>query len=134
MCISVVGLCVLSGRIFDIVFLFFVASYFFYFIFFFFFSSRRRHTRCLSDWSSDVCSSDLFRNNAKSPSSSPLPRTRRILSSPPKNLRTSTLPSCTRKASLFASSPSLNIISPALKVRLETSPLGRLMLPPPGVE
>src|SRR5438045_7979504 len=26
---------------------------------FFFFSSRRRHTRCLSDWSSDVCSSDL---------------------------------------------------------------------------
>src|SRR5262245_65494991 len=29
------------------------------FILFFFFSSRRRHTRCLSDWSSDVCSSDL---------------------------------------------------------------------------
>src|SRR5436853_6092322 len=27
----------------------------------FFFSSRRRHTRCLSDWSSDVCSSDLTR-------------------------------------------------------------------------
>src|SRR5438045_9102065 len=25
----------------------------------FFFSSRRRHTRCLSDCSSDVCSSDL---------------------------------------------------------------------------
>src|SRR5471030_3034579 len=24
-----------------------------------FFSSRRRHTRCLSDWSSDVCSSDI---------------------------------------------------------------------------
>src|SRR5205814_2684739 len=23
------------------------------------FSGRRRHTRCLSDWSSDVCSSDL---------------------------------------------------------------------------
>src|SRR5437899_8820079 len=29
------------------------------FCFAFFFSSRRRHTRCLSDWSSDVCSSDL---------------------------------------------------------------------------
>src|SRR5438045_9572418 len=29
------------------------------FFLFFFFSSRRRHTRCLSDWSSDVCSSDL---------------------------------------------------------------------------
>src|SRR5262249_59851776 len=31
----------------------------------FFFSSRRRHTRLVSDWSSDVCSSDLrgpFRN------------------------------------------------------------------------
>src|ERR1035438_2700603 len=28
-------------------------------MFFFVFSSRRRHTRCLSDWSSDVCSSDL---------------------------------------------------------------------------
>src|SRR5438105_14767974 len=27
---------------------------------FFFFSSRRRHTRSTRDWSSDVCSSDLF--------------------------------------------------------------------------
>src|SRR5438093_5038518 len=27
----------------------------------FFFSSRRRHTRLVSDWSSDVCSSDLTR-------------------------------------------------------------------------
>src|SRR6267143_3441146 len=39
---------------------------FFYFylifviFFFFFFSSRRRHTRWNCDWSSDVCSSDLF--------------------------------------------------------------------------
>src|SRR5258706_10960562 len=32
------------------------------FIVFFFFSSRRRHTRLVSDWSSDVCSSDLFSN------------------------------------------------------------------------
>ena len=29
-------------------------------VYFFFFSSRRRHTRSLCDWSSDVCSSDLF--------------------------------------------------------------------------
>src|ERR1035441_10821703 len=29
----------------------------------FFFSSRRRHTRCLSDWSSDVCSSDLNKSH-----------------------------------------------------------------------
>src|SRR5262245_1093129 len=47
----------------------FVLFFFFYLFFlnvsvccfFFFFSSRRRHTRCLSDWSSDVCSSDLKR-------------------------------------------------------------------------
>src|SRR2546429_1487100 len=26
----------------------------------FYFSSRRRHTRCSRDWSSDVCSSDLW--------------------------------------------------------------------------
>src|SRR5262245_64157386 len=30
---------------------------------FIFFSSRRRHTICLSDWSSDVCSSDLTGGN-----------------------------------------------------------------------
>ena len=29
----------------------------------FFFSSRRRHTRYIGDWSSDVCSSDLFVSN-----------------------------------------------------------------------
>src|ERR1035438_10728292 len=29
------------------------------------FSSRRRHTRCLSDWSSDVCSSDLGKSKAE---------------------------------------------------------------------
>src|SRR5438046_5145929 len=32
--------------------------------FFFFFSSRRRHTRLVSDWSSDVCSSDLVMGQA----------------------------------------------------------------------
>src|SRR5438093_10994533 len=31
---------------------------------FFFFSSRRRHTRLVSDWSSDVCSSDLRSSGA----------------------------------------------------------------------
>src|SRR5438045_5212379 len=34
------------------------------FLLIFFFSSRRRHTRCLSDWSSDVCSSDLASRSA----------------------------------------------------------------------
>src|SRR2546426_10074015 len=31
-----------------------------HYAYFFFFSSRRRHTRLQGDWSSDVCSSDLF--------------------------------------------------------------------------
>src|SRR6266446_9793997 len=35
------------------------------FLFFFFFSSRRRHTRLQGDWSSDVCSSDLYREPAE---------------------------------------------------------------------
>src|SRR5690554_7793428 len=35
-------------------------------MFFFFFSSRRRHTRCGRDWSSDVCSSDLYQDLMKS--------------------------------------------------------------------
>src|SRR5438046_3640435 len=38
---------------------FFSLLVFFCLFFFFFFSSRRRHTRLVSDWSSDVCSSDL---------------------------------------------------------------------------
>src|SRR5205814_4187111 len=45
----------------------FVIFLYFGLFFFFFFSSRRRHTRCLSDWSSDVCSSDLrFRCSSSS--------------------------------------------------------------------
>src|SRR5690606_21155741 len=34
-------------------------------VFYFFFSSRRRHTRFSRDWSSDVCSSDLFTNTSE---------------------------------------------------------------------
>src|SRR6266704_6247407 len=37
-----------------------------FYIFFFFFSSRRRHTRSKRDWSSDVCSSDLFKTGGGS--------------------------------------------------------------------
>src|SRR5437016_7826131 len=61
---EVISLC--SFLLFDlfIFFLFFIFFFFFFlfvfFFFFFFFSSRRRHTRLVSDWSSDVCSSDLF--------------------------------------------------------------------------
>src|SRR5262245_65749517 len=40
---------------------------------FFFFSSRRRHTRCLSDWSSDVCSSDLTPSRSSRNCGSPPP-------------------------------------------------------------
>src|SRR6266496_1979523 len=35
------------------------------YLLFFFFSSRRRHTSSLRDWSSDVCSSDLARDQAR---------------------------------------------------------------------
>src|SRR5207237_6410748 len=49
-----------SQRFFSCLLLcFFICRGFFLFIFFFF-SSRRRHTRFKCDWSSDVCSSDLF--------------------------------------------------------------------------
>src|SRR5262245_63461978 len=46
----------------------------FLYYFFFFFSSRRRHTRCLSDWSSDVCSSDLPRAARAASRAGPPPR------------------------------------------------------------
>src|SRR5690349_23054561 len=56
---SVVLPCVLPGRCqveTQLFRLFQITIHFF----FFFFSSRRRHTRSLRDWSSDVCSSDLW--------------------------------------------------------------------------
>src|ERR1035438_3090159 len=37
-----------------------------YILFIHVFASRRRHTRCLSDWSSDVCSSDLLLTELRS--------------------------------------------------------------------
>src|SRR2546430_7137771 len=43
-------------------------------LFCFFFSSRRRHTRFDCDWSSDVCSSDLFEIARLSPSQTLLER------------------------------------------------------------
>src|SRR2546429_7331579 len=52
-------------------------------LFFFFFSSRRRHTRCSRDWSSDVCSSDLWRlfggPGTMFPNTSPLARQPRTI-------------------------------------------------------
>src|SRR5438093_13669634 len=42
----------------------------------FFFSSRRRHTRLVSDWSSDVCSSDLTTMARRS---SPYPNTSAVM-------------------------------------------------------
>src|SRR5699024_12167277 len=54
-CIHDRTLCFHSPR-FPLSFLFLL----FFFFIFFFFSSRRRHTRSKRDWSSDVCSSDLY--------------------------------------------------------------------------
>src|SRR5258706_9429737 len=44
---------------------------------YFFFSSRRRHTRLVSDWSSDVCSSDLV--DEKLPNAAELARYKKKL-------------------------------------------------------
>src|ERR1022692_1126527 len=44
----------------------------------FFFSSRRRHTILKGDWSSDVCSSDLFLSFLPRRSSLDTPRARRV--------------------------------------------------------
>src|SRR3989475_11863229 len=51
------------------------------YIFFFFFSSRRRHTRFDCDWSSDVCSSDLFdrERRAAGVMMIPIPRAGRLV-------------------------------------------------------
>src|SRR5207245_7331570 len=48
----------------------------------FFFSSRRRHTRCYRDWSSDVCSSDLERDAARTADSPRTPALRDAARSP----------------------------------------------------
>src|SRR5690625_5571494 len=48
--------------------------------FFFFFSSRRRHTRWPRDWSSDVCSSDLYSSRNTIPAPSDITKPSRPLS------------------------------------------------------
>src|SRR5437016_6911941 len=59
---------------FDVIFVSCLPFFYFFcviyrILFFFFFSSRRRHTRLVSDWSSDVCSSDLQMTGGLSPRS-----------------------------------------------------------------
>src|SRR5437763_15408488 len=49
----------------------------------FFFSSRRRHTRYIGDWSSDVCSSDLVREDHGRWRPPDCPWSSRTASSPP---------------------------------------------------
>src|SRR5688572_31693155 len=51
----------------------------YFFFFFFFFSSRRRHTRFDCDWSSDVCSSDLFSRFMRETVSTSVPNRRAML-------------------------------------------------------
>src|SRR5690606_5771007 len=62
---------------------------------FFFFSSRRRHTRFSRDWSSDVCSSDLFPTPGSPPTSMREPGT----IPPPKTRSSSESPSVQRRSS-----------------------------------
>src|SRR6266496_5390958 len=55
----------------------------FLFSLFFFFSSRRRHTRSLRDWSSDVCSSDLFETSLMMAAAPEMVREKTRISLPP---------------------------------------------------
>src|SRR5439155_5264879 len=56
---------------------------------YFFFSSRRRHTRWPRDWSSDVCSSDLWAGWATSPpGTTPAASRRAARASPARSSRT----------------------------------------------
>src|SRR5438067_12368323 len=59
----------------------------------FFFSSRRRHTRSKRDWSSDVCSSDLWRSEAP---------TGALLAARQSELRFATLPTGDPRVMVFA--------------------------------
>src|SRR5262245_62521566 len=61
MCSYLLSFCIYLFFSFVVICFFFFCLVCYLVCFFFFFSSRRRHTRCLSDWSSDVCSSDLPR-------------------------------------------------------------------------
>src|SRR3546814_2979023 len=63
------------------------------FIFFFFFKQKTAYEMRISDWSSDVCSSDLSAGAARGPASNPAgavrsspPRCRRGWSSPPSQI------------------------------------------------
>src|SRR5262245_64191271 len=66
------------------------------YVLFFFFSSRRRHTRCLSDWSSDVCSSDLALARRRRRSATGPARRRRSLVPPHDARRLSRAPRARR--------------------------------------
>src|SRR3989449_6260531 len=67
-----------------VMFFIYILLVYFCFIFFFFFSSKRRHTRCSRDWSSDVCSSDLWASSAAAEDAQPVVVTLGGVSAPEK--------------------------------------------------
>src|SRR5262249_59577914 len=67
------------------------------YISYFFFSSRRRHTRLVSDWSSDVCSSDL--RSTRTGEAPPTPR-KQISKTHPQERRTCEYASNTATAAI----------------------------------
>src|SRR5205807_7411059 len=73
----------------------------------FFFSSRRRHTRLQGDWSSDVCSSDLYGSfqQGQPPSHRATRADSRLL---PLYLRQKNTPTFSRSSSLDRKSTRLN--------------------------
>src|SRR5713226_10270861 len=86
--------------------------------FFFFFSSRRRHTRWTGDWSSDVCSSDLFvvRKPIRAPKLALLP----VTATPRKGLFLSTL----LHSAIAAMLMSVPILFPAWLVSVPSAAAG----------
>src|SRR5690606_39341956 len=91
----------------------------------FFFSSRRRHTRFSRDWSSDVCSSDLFRAAVVSG-----PRPRATTSSQPIDLAALGEPVAALDGLLLVTTPYGLVADSWVRERSEERRVGRDGRPP----
>src|SRR5437016_9273553 len=90
--------------------------------FIFFFSSRRRHTRLVSDWSSDVCSSDLPDLVLGDPSLSILEGVIRPWGEPSGYVRKVILPSLARAFKFDLNTPWRDLPATVKKVVLSGAP------------
>src|SRR2546426_11965807 len=113
-------------------------QFFTFYLFFFFFSSRRRHTRLQGDWSSDVCSSDLYsggdmRLNERSPPRSPILAQRRTSAAASTGSVLGTIASGkTRLGSeRFAKSAAQSLYVLSAQARIAASPIRSLIIRQP---